>query len=309
MDWQTLKNNPDTWQIFSTRAEIISKVRQFFNKQGFLEVQTPLLAPALIPESYLEVFETKLINKNGKSQRAFLAPSPELWHKKLLAAGADKIFEITKSFRNTDLGGSLHNPEFTMLEWYRTEANYQSTIEDCQKLIKFLKPEISEFEKITVTQAFEKYAQIDDIFKLSDDDFNLIYVRDVEPKLGFERPTIIYNYPQQFAPLAKTSSKDQKIKERFELYINGIELADGYTELTDPEEQGRQFKKEVSVRKQNQKIQHPTDKDFLKALRSGIPNCSGVAVGLDRLIMILTNQSKIDDVILFSGSDLFPKLA
>ncbi len=341
MDWKNLKNNPDSWLLIKKRARIVDSIRSFFKKESFLEVQTPLLSPSLIPESYLEIFATKLANKTGKRTAAFLTPSPELWHKKLLAAGSGNIFEITKSFRNTDIGGHFHNPEFTILEWYRVNANYKDTMKDCENLVRFINrdnPKITyqgkslnvdrPFERLSMIEAFKKYAGIKpDIFfdkkKLfdfaqskgyqvrQDDDwetvFNLIYVKDIEPQLGLEKPTIIYDFPAQFAPLAKTSRKDPRIKERFELYLFGIELADAYNELIDPAEQALQFKKETSLRKKLRKTDHPVDRDFLKALSSGLPLCSGVALGVDRLVMILTDQTDINKVILFSGADIFPE--
>jgi len=303
------------WQIIHQRAEVIDRIRTFFQKENFLEVQTPLLAPALIPESYLEVFETGLKNKTGKSQKAYLTPSPELWHKKLLAAGSGNIFEITKAFRNTDIGGSLHNPEFTILEWYRTKADYTDTMKDCENLIRFLVSpqktltyqdkslELNQpFERLTVAEAFEKYAQA-----TPDNDFEINYVKYVEPKLGQKKPTLIYDYPAQFAPLAKPNA-DGLTKQRFELYLFGIEIADAYTELTDAAEQRQQFEKEQAERRKLGRIAHPQDENFLKALESGLPECSGVALGIDRLVMILANQKNIHDVTLFPGADIFKNL-
>lgn len=303
------------WQIFKKRAQIIDRIRTFFKKENFLEVQTPLLAPALIPESYLEVFETELKNITGKTQKAYLTPSPELWHKKLLAADSGNIFEITKAFRNTDIGGSLHNPEFTILEWYRTGVDYRATMKDCENLIRFLvSPQKTltyqgktlklnqSFERLTVAEAFEKYAQT-----TLDNDFEINYVKYVEPNLGQKKPTIIYDFPAQFAPLAKTNI-DGLTKQRFELYLFGVEIADAYTELTDAAEQRQQFEKEQAERRKLGRTAHPQDEDFLKALESGLPECSGVALGIDRLVMILTNQKNINDVILFPGADIFKNL-
>jgi len=342
VDWRELKTNPDSWQIFRLRAKILDSVRQFFRQEGFLEVQTPVLVPALIPESYLEVFETQLEDKLGQRRLAFLTPSPELWHKKLLAAGAGNIFEITKSFRNTDLGGHFHNPEFTLLEWYRVGADYRATMEDCERLLRFINNKVNKesrltyqgqtldlslpFERISVIEAFKRYAEIDDRvlfdpdqlraeakkrgYRISAQDdwevvYDLIYLKEVEPHLGWQRPTIIYDFPAQFAPLAKTSAQDPRVKERFELYLFGVELADAYNELTDPVEQEKQFRKEIGWRKRLGKKDHPADWDFIEALRSGLPPCSGVALGLDRLVMILANKTDINEVLLFSAKDIF----
>ncbi len=337
-DWQKLKNNPSLWQIFKLRQEIIKKIREFFYQENFLEVQTPLLAPSLLPESYLEIFSTKLSNKIGKKQAAFLTPSPEIWHKKLLVAGSGNIFEITKSFRNTDLGGHFHQPEFTILEWYRI-GNYQQTMRDCENLLRFLaqnKAKINyqgktldlqkPFEKISLLKAFEKYAGIEkrDFFnwkkllqiaqkrgyQVDKDDnwetlFNLFYLQEVEPNLGQEKPTIIYQFPAQFAPLAKPDLQDPRFKQRFELYLFGIELADGYQELNDPQKQKVEFLREQRLRKKLAKINHPLDWDFIKALKQGLPQASGVALGVDRLIMIFANLTDISQAILFSAEEIF----
>jgi EF-P lysine aminoacylase GenX len=339
MNWKRLKNNPEHWRVFRQREAIIDDIRRFFKHEGFLEVQTPSLSPFLIPESYLEVFETKLRDKQGRENKAYLTPSPELWHKKLLAAGSGNIFEITKSFRNTDIGGHFHNPEFTLLEWYRVGADYQETMRDCENLIRFLnknRPTITyqekslnisqPFEKISVIKAFKRYAGISAKMLFSEeglkkvaakkgfgpredetweDLYNFIYMKEIEPNLGQERPTIIYDFPAQFAPLAKPSDKDSRVKERFELYLFGIELADAYSELINSEEQKKQFAREQRQRRLLGKIEIKPDWDFIAALKSGLPSCSGVALGVDRLLMILTDKTDIDEVILFSGEDLF----
>ena len=335
MDWRKLKSSPENWQIFRLRSELIKRIRAFFEKSGFLEAQTPVLSPALIPESYLEVFQTELKDKLGNSTLAFLTPSPELWHKKLLAAGSGNIFEITKSFRNTDLGGRFHLPEFTLLEWYRVGADYFKTMDDCQALIKSAVDQDkltyqgetidlkAPFEKISVIKAFAKCAGIDDktLFDQRDlvswalkngyrvnreDDwgtvYNLVFLKEVEPKLGFGRPTLIYDFPAEFAPLAKTNSKDSRVKERFELYIAGVELADAYSELIDQVEQKKQFEKEAELRKKMNKLEHPVDWDFIKALESGLPDCSGAALGVDRLMMLLADKTEISEVVLFGES-------
>lgn len=337
--WQDLKSNPHLWEIFKTRSRLISKIRDFFDSQGFLEVQTPLLAPCLIPESYLEVFETELKNKLGKKTKAYLTTSPEMWHKKLLAASSGNIYEITKSFRNTDIEGHFHNPEFTLLEWYRTNSGYKETMEDCQQLIRFLnnnKPLLSyqgkqlniskPFLQISVAEAFEKYAGLKqkDLFSLDkirsaakengltlkrddswEDIYNLLFLQAVEANLGMEQPTIIYDFPRQFAPLAKPNPQNPKFKKRFEVYLFGIELADAYDELTDPKQQEKEFIKEKNLRKKLNKTPYPADKEFLEALKIGLPDCSGVALGIDRLTMIFTDQTDINSVILFAGEEIF----
>ncbi|MCD6225633.1 EF-P lysine aminoacylase GenX [bacterium] len=339
MNWQQLKENPSLWETFRLRAEIIARIREFFAREGFLEVQTPVLSPRLIPESYLEVFTTQLKDRLGKVSPAFLTPSPEIWHKKLLAAGSGNIFEITKSFRNTDIGGHFHNPEFTLLEWYRVKADYWQTMDDCERLIRFINKnqptltyqgktlDISQpFARISVIEAFKKYAGIDskilfdaDLLKkeaqkrgyrIGKKDnweviYNLIYLKEVEPHLGQNQPTIIYDFPAQFAPLAKTNPANPRVKQRFELYLFGIELADAYNELTDYQEQKKRFAEEMKRRKEMGKIKVRPDEDFLAALKSGLPPCSGVALGIDRLVMIFANKTDIKEVVLFAGEEIF----
>lgn len=338
MDWRKIKENPSYWQILSQRAEIVNRMRQFFYQQGFLEVSTPVLSPALIPESYLEVFETVVKDKQGRRKKAYLTPSPELWLKKLLVAGGKKIFEITKAFRNTDLGGHFHNPEFTLLEWYRRGADYHQTMADCEALIRFLVPQgklsyqgeeidlTQPFEKISLAEAFSRWAGIEPEtlfdgeklkkeaqkrgYSLTEDDdwetvYQLIYLKEVEPNLGRKRGTIIYHFPACFAPLAEADKKNPQVKKRFELYLFGVELADGYQELTDPEKQKEEFEKELKKRKELKKTPHPPDEDFLEALEVGLPFSSGVALGVDRLVMILTNKRDIKEVVLFAGEEIF----
>ncbi len=337
--WKQLQNNPNLLENIKKRLAIFKKIRLFFEKENFLEVQTPLLAPYLIPESYLEVFETQLKNKQGKIYRSFLTTSPEMWLKKLLVAGVGNCFEITKSFRNTDLGSSLHSPEFTILEWYRLGNSLEKTMADCENLIRLInnhkkfityqgkRLDISQsFERLSVVKAFKKYLKVDECIFFNRDKllkfaqtkdyrpgnndsweeiYNWLYVSFIEPKLGIEKPTFIYDFPAQFAPLSKTKKTDPRIKERFELYMFGIELADAYNELNDWQEQKDQFKKEVEKRKKLGKLDYPVDWEFIDALKTGLPDCSGVALGVDRLVMIFCNSKKLDEVILFSGEDLW----
>lgn len=337
MDWRELKKNPQKWELVRERAAIIARSRSFFSALDFLEVQTPLLVPSLIPESYLEVFTTTVKDGLGGERLAFLTPSPEMWHKKLLAAGAERIFEITKSFRNADGGTPRHNPEFTMLEWYRTRADYRRTMKDCEQLVQLLGgKEIRyqntviqlepPFERLTVTEAFARWAKVDKqtlfdpegLVRLAvnrgytvsqkpdwETIFNLIYVKEVEPHLGIGRPTFLYDYPAAFAPLAKTSVVDSKVKERFELYLAGVELADGYSELTDAVKQKEEFASEQAKRHARGLQASLIDEDFLEALKEGLPVCSGVALGIDRLLMILLDKNSIDEVTLFTAREIF----
>lgn len=307
--------------------QLLKKVRFFFYNRGYSEVVTPIMAPFLIPESYLDFFETKLKLPAGGSRKVFLTPSPELWHKRLLVQGSGNIFEISHRFRNGDIG-SLHSPEFLLLEWYKLKASIYQTMAETEELVKEVigRAEIifngnkvdleQSFEKLSMDQAFNKYLGIkqEDFFNKEalirvgqkyqvpikpswdwKNIFNLIYVSEIEPKLGFGRPTFIYNFPAQFAPLAK-ESQDSRFKERFELFINGLELCDGYSELTDADKQKQAFQAEVNEMKRLNKPVPEIDWGFIKALEKGLPDCSGVALGLDRLFMVAINKTKIKDV-------------
>ncbi len=307
----------------------LQNLRQFFHKRGYQEVITPLMSPYLIPESYLDFFETSLKLPDGKVKNYYLTPSPELWHKRLLAKYQTNIFEIGPRFRNGDVG-KLHKPEFLLLEWYHLGATIFQTMEETQELITYLAPqkqffyrgmEINlrkPFIKLSMKEAFKKYLGIDDLFNIkvlkrvgqgrglsfSDDVsweelFNLIYVSEIEPRLGLERPTFIYNFPAQFAPLAKKDPQDERFKQRFELFIAGLELADGYSELTDPIEQKLAFEKEIEIIKKGKRKLPRVDWDFIEVIKK-MPPSSGVALGIERLLMLFRGMSNINEASLIN---------
>ena len=350
--WRQIKDDQSLWDIFYFRQEIISLVREYFHQQNFLELFTPILVPSVIPESYVDIFTTTLLDRNLKKNKRFLIPSPEVSIKKLLVAGLSKCFEIARVFRNRESGSSFHYYEFTSLEWYRTQASYLDILEDCQNLIIYIFQKLKKkypkrfnkkylniqnykidlslpWQMITVSQALKKFCQIsfDEItdrnnkknfFPLSlirkiafkkgykvevnntwEEIFNQIYLNEIEPYLGTDgRPTIIYDYPAPVAALAKLKKDDKRIAERFEVYFGRIELADCCTELTDYKEQKKRFRQNLLQIKKNGKNPIIADLDFLEALKSGLPDCAGIALGVDRLIMILGNYSFISDTLL-----------
>jgi EF-P lysine aminoacylase GenX len=355
--WKKLKENPDLWQSFFLREKIIKSIRDFFYRENFHEVETPLLTPAVIPESYLDVFETNLSDRYGHKKKMFLTTSPEVYLKKLLVAGIGNCFEITKSFRNGETRGKFHHPEFTILEWYRVGADYKNIMRDCEDLVmhiyknirnqkseirntnqksKIKKSEIvyqnkkinlnPPWERISIVEALNKYADIN-FDDLTDDNqfppakiaqiakkkgyevaennsweeiFNQIFLNEIEPHLGTDgKPTIIYDYPKPLAALAKTKKDDPRLVERFEFYIAGLESGDGCSELTDYDEQKKRFKSELSLIRNKNKTEVFPDEDFLEALKIGLPNCAGVAVGIDRLVMLFADASSIEDILLF----------
>ena len=355
--WQTLKNTPSLWPQYFLREQTIKTIRSFFDTRKFHEVETPILVGHPAAESYLDVFETTLLDRRKKSTPAYLSTSPELSIKKLLVAGIGNCYSITKSFRNTEVGDTLHTPEFTILEWYRVGANYTDIMSDCEDLIlhtlntiKPCQPASSNrdeqglalnartlsyqgncidltlpWERISVLDAFQKWAHIDfetffDIKKARsickdkgyvvtsqntwEELYNQIFLNEIEPHLGIDRPTIIYDFPGTIAALAKKKENDPRYAERFEFYIGGLELGDCYTELTDWKEQQARFDNELKEVKRLGKTPYKYDCDFIEALKIGLPPCAGIAVGVDRLLMLLMDTTNIENTILFPIKDL-----
>lgn len=330
-------------QKIQIRQKIIKSIRDFFYNQGFSEVETPLVVPSVIPESYLDVFKTELTTTQGKRQEMFLTTSPEASIKKLLSKGIGNCFEITKSFRNGETGSLSHNPEFTILEWYRINADYRDIMRDCEDLIVYLCQIVNKnnlkinyqgqiidltppWKRITVAEAFLKYSKtqyesIDTFKKISkvalkkgyavnsndtwETIFHQIFFNEVENKIKAEKkPVILYDYPASLAALAKIKESDSRFSERFEFYIGGLELGDCYTELTDAGEQEKRFKSELEIIKKKGKTKVTADLEFIKALKRGLPKCSGIAVGVDRLIMLFSNSATIQDTLLFPINQL-----
>lgn len=367
--WQKLKANPRLWKQYFVREKVIAAIRDFFLKQKFHEIETPLLAAALPAESYLEVFETTLLNRHRQGRRAFLTTSPEMFLKKLLVAGVGNCFSLTKAFRNTEDLSKTHNPEFTLLEWYRVGADYRDLMKDTEELFVYIyykllsqrvlppaKPDhkgtpsslgirgsrhpsgqsmtyqgqtidlTPPWERISMTQAFKKYARVDlekcltlkTITPIArrkgyqinpkttwEELFHQIYLNEVEPHLGKARPTIIYDFPSQMAALAKKKDSDPRFAERFEVYIAGLELGDCYSELTNWQEQEERFKTETRERKRLGKISYPYDTDLIDALRVGLPKCSGLALGVDRTVMLFADVFRIQDTLLFPAEEMW----
>lgn len=238
--------------------------------------------------------------------------------KRLLAAGYPKIFQICHCWRKGERG-SRHLPEFTMLEWYRAHGDYTDLMDDCIKLIRQVatvcgtgntidyhgqKIDLGgEWERITVREAFRSYTETTMERALQDELFDELMTVAIEPRLGSSRPTFIHDYPAERGSLARLKADDQSVAERFELYIGGIELANAYSELTDPEEQRRRFHEEAAHRAQRGQPPYPMPEKFLTEL-AGMPPSAGIALGLDRLIMLLTGADTIDEVVAFTPEEL-----
>ena len=328
-------------ELLRDRAGIIRGVRAFFDGRDYLEVDTPLLAPDLIPESCLEVFETFRIlpeGSRGNNRLAekpyWLIPSPELWMKRLIARHRASLYQICKCFRNGESSGRQHSPEFTMLEYYTVEADYLDSLKLTEELFSFLlaasandgSADLSPpFIRLTVEEAFRRWAGfelyeaasspaameeearrlgLDPMPGLSVHElYDLVFIHAVEPRLRMERPVALMDYPA-FAPCLAKKHKDGKTLERWELYARGIELANCFTEETCPNEVRRFFENEKAAKEKTAIVCHHVDDDYWKIFCQqnplGIfPQCSGVAMGLDRLIMLLTGRKTIDGVLPF----------
>ena len=312
-------------EIQEKRAEIKDLIRQFFKEKGFLEVQTPILVKGMSTEPYLDPIKVEFFDEKNKKYQGYLITSPEYSLKKLLSQGFTNIFEITKAFRQKEAFGGWHNPEFTILEWYRTKADYRDVMKDTEELVNFLVQQLYHREyfyfqnrkidvslpwpSMTIKQAFKKWAgiQIDQKKKIRnfDDWFYLVFLNQIEPNLPKNGPLILYDYPLPQAALAKRKSQKSFYAERFEVYLGGVELCNAFSELTHPKEQEQRLKKEQNIRKKLKKEVIPIDKTFLEALKSGLPKTSGNALGIDRLEMLLLDVKDINDLLTFPVKKMF----
>jgi len=313
-------------EMLRERARIIRQVRSFFDAKNYLEVDTPLLSPDLIPESCLEVFETKRVTPGSGVTPYWLIPSPEIWMKKIIAKYYTNVYQICKCFRNGESVGFLHSPEFTMLEYYTMNAGYMDSLALTEELFRNIAGNAGiglPFERITVAEAFFRFAGFDlfaaaetpggmekEALRLGLDPahytgqsvpalYDMIFIHAVEPKLKQNRPIALLDYPA-FVPTLARKSAEGKAVERWELYFNGIELANCYSEETDPRRVRDFFESEAAAKEQQAMVKHKVDHDYWKIFEKGFPACSGVALGLDRLIMTLCGRSNIDGVLPFA---------
>jgi lysyl-tRNA synthetase class 2 len=316
------------------RGRILTALREWFRRRGFLEVETPALQVSPGNETHLHAFATELTGPDGAHTPLYLHTSPEFTCKKLLAAGESKLFSFARVFRNRERS-ALHHPEFTMLEWYRANEPYEVLMADCAAILaetakaagfsrwRYRDRETDPFstaERLTVTNAFRTFAGIELLATLPDgvpdrarfavaanaagiqvagddtwsDIFSRVLVERVEPNLGIGRPTLLDLYPAPEAALARPAD-DPRLAQRFELYACGIELANGYGELTDAAEQHRRFEAAMAERERRYGERYPIDPDFLAAL-AAMPPSSGIALGFDRLVMLAAGATRIEQV-------------
>ena len=292
------------------RAALIQSLGAFFINRGYLEVDTPARLPVLIPEAYNEPVE---------SDDHFLQTSPEICMKRLLAeAGCQKIFQICKCYRKNERGDN-HLPEFTMLEWYRTRSDYHSLMDECEDLILNLVEASGQsnslifkgaqinlekpWERFSVADAFTRYSPVSVELALEQNKFDEMLCKYIEPQLGTEKPVFLYDYPAELGALARKKKENPAVAERFEIYIAGLELANGFSELTDADEQLQRFEKEFQdIQSQGRPVGRMPEK-FLEALQH-MPEAAGIALGLDRLAMVLFNAETVDQVVTFIPEDL-----
>jgi lysyl-tRNA synthetase class 2 len=333
--WWSATRHADIRPFLTARSAITKAIRAWFDEQGFAEVETGILQVSPGNETHLHAPRTELTSATGALATRYLRTSPEFACKKLLAAGEPRIFEFARVFRDRERG-DLHLPEFTMLEWYRADAAYDAVMADSVVIIAhaaqatgigrfsfrgrsadpFAEPEL-----LTVAAAFERFAGIDLLatvaggegdraglaaaartrVRIADDDtwsdiFSKVLVEHIEPHLGQGRLTVLFEYPAPEAALARAKASDPRVAERFEIYACGVELANGFGELTDAQVQRRRFMQAMDEKARRYGERYPLDEDFLDAVAK-MPEASGVALGFDRLVMLSGGALRIDQVV------------
>ncbi len=336
--WKEIKDNSQArWRI-EKKAEIIKTIREFFWSLDFIEPTTPVAVRKMIQEKYLQPVPVKFHNPNGEEFPFFLVTSPEVGLKKLLGAGLSKIFQVCPVFRDYEDFGHTHNTEFLMLEWYRSPGSLTEIMDDTENLVKFVAKKIGvekikvegqevdllvDWERISMKDLWKKYLDInlDDyltdgtmadlarslgynikIGEAYENSFYEIFLNKIEPFLGSTRPVMIYDYPLPMAALCRPTAVDPRYVERAECYIAGLELSNAYGELVDVEEQSKRMQDNYDFRANNDLVLSPVDEDFNKAVGE-IKSAGGIALGVDRLVMLLTEAKDINEVIFESVAD------
>ncbi len=308
-----------SWPILELRAQLLMQLRAFFATRNFIEVETPILSADTVIDRHLDPLETQLAVPGG-SQRLYMQTSPEFALKRLLACGGQRIYQITKAFRQGEIG-PRHNPEFTIVEWYRVGDDYAAGMQLLSDVAECLLQR-GAAERLTYREAFLQYVGIDPLrdsveqlqaagrdrglvppesFASADRDawLDWLLVELVEPQLGRGRPTILHDYPPSQAALAQVSLTDPPVAERCELYADGIELANGYHELLDPAVLMERNRESNALRVQDGKWPLSEHSRLIDAMRAGVPPCMGVALGFDRIVMLVAGVATIQEVIAF----------
>jgi len=307
-------------QQLRQRAAILMQIRQFFAQRNVLEVDTPAMSHATVTDIHLHTFQTEFVGPGyAEGRKLYFMTSPEFQMKRLLAAGSGCIYQINKAFRNEE-NGRFHNPEFTMLEWYRIGFDHHKLMDEMDALLQLVL-ECEQAERMTYQQAFidvlgvcplegtmaelklaaEKLGLSDIAEPEEDRDtlLQLLFSIGVETKIGQKTPAFVYDFPASQAALAKINRQDSRVADRFEVYFKGIELANGFHELDNPQEQLKRFEQDNAKRIEMGLQPQPIDRHLIAALESGLPECAGVALGIDRLIMLAIGCDHIDQVTAF----------
>ena len=334
MSWWLPHNFVEKRSYLEGRARVIKALRGFFDDKGFTEVDTPILQVCPVMDTHIHAFRTDLKNLDLSQRKTmYLQTSPEFDMKKLLVAGMEKIYQICPVFRNAE-GTALHSPEFTLLEWYRAGADYRVLMDDSVDILRSIaegmgiqnythkgktSDPFKEWQIISVRDAFVKFTNIDLALYLDntsgfsnviaaldvrvttedswDDLFHAVMAEKIEPHLGVGVPTILYDYPVSMAALSRKKIDDPRFAERFELYVCGVELANAYSELTDAAEQRARYTSEMALKQKLYGETYPPDEEFFAALEHGLPESAGIALGVDRLVMLSIGAESIDDVL------------
>lgn len=305
-----------TLDNIKARARLMTSIRHFFHERNVLEVETPLLGQHTVTDPHIDSFSADY--SAGKNTTHYLQTSPEYAMKRLLASGSGPIFQLCKAFRNGECG-ARHNPEFTMLEWYRPGFNHQQLMQEVDELLQAVL-QCEKADSISYQELFIQYLQFDPLSvsldtlknKLTvhdiiidsstlhhDDCLNLLLTHCIEPHIGQSAPLFVYDFPASQAALAKIRDDNPPVAERFEAYYKGYEIANGFHELGDSKEQEQRFIKDQNDRKALKRLAPDYDQRLLKALDNSFPDCAGVAIGIDRLLMILLNETTISRVLAF----------
>jgi lysyl-tRNA synthetase class 2 len=319
------RNLPDRMPFLRRRALLAAGTRAFFSARGYMEVETPYAVPTPGEEVHLAAFRTRRLRPDGTGQDLWLHTSPEFAMKKLLAAGAGRIFQLARVWRNGE-GGDMHAPEFTMLEWYRPEATLSDLMDETEALLRAVLPpvascrgasvDLARFERLTVAEAFTRHCGADVLTTAGDapalaaqaganlregetweDLFFRLLLERIEPAIGRGHPTFLTHWPAAQAALARRDPADPRVAERFELFACGMELANAFVELTDAAEQRTRFEEDRARRRALYgAADWDMDEEFLAALEAGLPDCAGIALGFDRLAMLAAGADRIEQV-------------
>ena len=319
MTWFLPHNFAEKRPFLEKRMEIIRGMRRFFDDEGFYEVETPILQACPTFDTHIHGFAVE--------EGEYLRSSPEFDMKKLLVAGVENLYQIGANFRKRE-HSKLHRPEFTMVEWYRAGADYRVLMQDCHDLLRGLSDTYrfgghvcdahGVWDIVTVMEVFERYCGIDlagcldDVCAFAaeaerigvrvvkgdawDDIFHAVMADKIEPYLGMGAPCILYDYPILMAALSRPKVDDERFAERFEVYVCGVELANAFSELTDAAEQRRRFEVDMAAKQALYGVSYPPDEEFFAALEHGLPECAGIALGVDRLVMLACGVGDIGDV-------------